>query len=79
MAASAEVSCAPLIIFAMVEAMVMLRNLPGARNVGLWVVGMYTLTTVLAATEGCVFAYAILTSGVNGAPADGSTTLCWRR
>jgi len=44
----------------------MLRSLPGAKNVGFTVIGLYTLTTVMAAAEGCVFSYAILTTTVTG-------------
>merc|ERR1719384_1550312 len=44
----------PMIVFSMVEAMVMMRSLPGSRIVGIAVVGLYTFTTVVAALKGCV-------------------------
>jgi len=51
----------PMIVFSMVEAMVMMRSLPGARTVGVTVVGLYGFTTVMAAMEGCVVSAAIIT------------------
>lgn len=50
----------PMIVFSMVEAMVMMRSLPGARSVGIAVVGLYTCTTVMAALEGCAVSAMIL-------------------
>jgi len=50
----------PMIVFSMIGAMVMLRSLPGAKYLGFLVVGVYLLTTFVAAMEGCVVASAIL-------------------
>lgn len=55
----------PMIIFSMVEAMVMMRTLPGAKTVGIMVVALYTFTTVMAATEGCIFAATLLTPNIH--------------
>jgi Na+/H+-dicarboxylate symporter len=50
----------PMIIFAMVQSMVMLKSLPGAKNMGLVVVGLYTLTTLMAAIEGCLVSVLVM-------------------
>jgi Na+/H+-dicarboxylate symporter len=55
----------PMIVFSMVDAMVMMRSLPGARTVGLSIILLYLFTTVLAALEGCAFSAAILVPNVH--------------
>merc|ERR1712176_325575 len=40
----------------MIQSMEKLRNLPGARLLGMLVVGLYTLTTLMAAIIGCLMA-----------------------
>jgi len=50
----------PMIVFSMIDAMVMLRSLPGARYLGLLVVGLYLGTTTIAAAEGCFVSAMIL-------------------
>lgn len=42
----------PMIIFSMIGSMIMMRNLPGAKTLGLAVVGLYAMTTLFAAVEG---------------------------
>lgn len=68
----------PMIMFSMVDAMVMMRSLPGAKMVGFTVIGLYLATTVMAAIEGCVVSALILgpfVSPINlTADADGPTT-----
>lgn len=50
----------PMIVLSMIDAMVMMRSLPGSRSVGLWCIGLYSITTLMAATEGCVASALIL-------------------
>mmetsp|Transcript_68865 Transcript_68865/g.212989 ORF Transcript_68865/g.212989 Transcript_68865/m.212989 type:complete len:456 (-) Transcript_68865:319-1686(-) len=58
----------PMIIFSMITAMVMLRSLPGARYLGLMVMGCYLLTTLVAAGEGCFVSAVILGPNVQQLP-----------
>jgi len=58
----------PMIVFSMIKAMVILRSLPGAKLVGVMVVGLYLTTTVVAAVEGSLAAAAILHPAAHALP-----------
>jgi len=50
----------PMILFSMIQSMVMLKSLPGARTIGIVVVGLYSLTTLCAAILGIVVSVFIM-------------------
>lgn len=61
----------PMIICGMIQSMVMMRELPGARSVAFWVIGLYGFTTVVAAVEGTAVSKFLLTSSIQPlSPAD---------
>jgi Na+/H+-dicarboxylate symporter len=50
----------PMIVFSMIQSMVMLKSLPGARTIGIAVVGLYSFTTLCAAMVGCMVCVLVL-------------------
>eukprot|EP00437_Effrenium_voratum_P027424 CAMPEP_0181405234 /NCGR_PEP_ID=MMETSP1110-20121109/4656_1 /TAXON_ID=174948 /ORGANISM="Symbiodinium sp., Strain CCMP421" /LENGTH=450 /DNA_ID=CAMNT_0023527619 /DNA_START=42 /DNA_END=1394 /DNA_ORIENTATION=+ len=50
----------PMIFCGMVHSMVMMRELPAARSAAIWVIGLYTTTTVVAAMEGVAISWTLL-------------------
>ncbi|CAE7023848.1 SLC1A5 [Symbiodinium natans] len=50
----------PMIFCGMVHSMVMMRELPAARSAAIWVIGLYTTTTVVAAAEGVAVSWTLL-------------------
>eukprot|EP00435_Cladocopium_sp_Y103_P011610 s1705_g3.t1 len=61
----------PMIMCGMIQSMVMMRELPGARHVAFWVIGLYGVTTVVAAVEGTAVSEFFLTSSIRPlSPAD---------
>lgn len=58
----------PMIVFSMIGSMVMMRNLPGAKKVGVEVVVLYILTTLVAAAEGCLLSAVWLVPALEHVP-----------
>jgi len=50
----------PMIVLSMVQSMVMLKTLPGARTIGIVVVGLYSFTSLCAAIVGCTVSVLVL-------------------
>jgi Na+/H+-dicarboxylate symporter len=62
----------PMIVFSMIQSMVTLKSLPGARTIGLVVVGLYSLTTLCAAILGIAVSVLVM-KPLMGDPSDHDT------
>lgn len=60
----------PMIICGMIQSMVMMRELPGAKAVACWVIALYGFTTVVAAVEGTAVSEFLLTSSIRPLSSD---------
>lgn len=60
----------PMIVCGMIQSMAMMRELPGARKVAIWVIALYASTTVIAAVEGAVVSKMMLGSTITPLSSD---------